>query len=112
MWQRLKDYRTEILREKVEWEEERAMLMSKFRGSFDNKGLVSLDVGGSHRIKTNLDLLTEVKGSLLEMMFSGKLELHKNEKGNVFLDRDGETFLTLVNYLRNRREIPAFDSIR
>jgi hypothetical protein len=75
-------------------------------------GLISLDVGGSHRIKTNLDLLQEVKGSLLAKLFSGQHELHRNEKGNVFLDRDGETFLTLVNYLRNRKAAPKFDSVR
>jgi hypothetical protein len=58
-------------------------------------------------------LLTEVKGSMLAKMFSGRHDVPKNEKGNVFLDRDGETFLTLVNYLRNyRRAVPKLDSVK
>lgn len=72
-----------------------------------------MDVGGTHRITTNLDLLTEVKESMLAKMFSGRHDVPKNEKGNVFLDRDGETFLTLVNYLRNyRRALPKLDTLK
>ena len=81
--------------------------------TFSKNKLVNLDVGGTHRITTNLDLLTVIKGSLLAKMFSGRNDIPKNDKGNIFLDRDGETFLTLVNYLRNhRRAIPKFDSIK
>ena len=109
---KVKAYRANILIEKVEWERDRDLLFSKFKSTFSKNGLVSLDVGGSHRIKTNLDLLTEVKGSLLAKMFSGRHEIPINEKGNVFIDRDGETFLTLVNYLRNRKSIPKFDSVQ
>ena len=43
-------------------------------------------------------------------MFSGKHE-HKIIDSKVFLDRDGPTFKTLVNYLRNEQELlPEFDS--
>lgn len=50
---------------------------------------------------------------MLAKMFSGRHDVPKNEKGNVFLDRDGETFLTLVNYLRNyRRAVPKLDSVK
>jgi hypothetical protein len=34
-------------------------------------------------------------------------------EGNVFLDRDGATFMALLNYLRNQREeMPVFDTAR
>jgi len=41
-------------------------------------------------------------------MFSGrhKLSIHN---GRVFLDRDGDTFCQVINYLRNGK-IPIFDS--
>lgn len=111
---RIRGFRETILAEKVEWERERAVLEQELKGSFANKNrLISLDVGGTHRITTNLDLLTAVKGSLLSKMFSGRHDVPKNAKGNVFLDRDGETFLTLVNYLRNyRRALPKLDSVK
>ena len=43
-------------------------------------------------------------------MFTGMHELKKVED-SVFLDRDGKTFQTLVNYLRNNRRVyPEFDN--
>ena len=111
---KLKEFRQSILSEKVEWENEREKFEDVLQGTFAPANrLISLDVGGTHRITTNLDLLIEVKGSLLAKMFSGRHDVPKNEKGNVFLDRDGETFLTLINYLRNyRRALPKLDSIK
>ena len=45
-------------------------------------------------------------------MFSGKYKLVTNEEGNIFLDRNGSTFICLVNYLRNNREeIPSFETL-
>ena len=50
-------------------------------------------------------------GSTLEKMFSGMHELTKVDEGSIFLDRDGRTFQTLINFLRNdRRVYPEFDS--
>ena len=44
-------------------------------------------------------------------MFSNKDLLQKNSDGDIFLDRDGKTFLNMINYLRNdRQEMPKFDS--
>ena len=57
------------------------------------------------------DVLCSVKGSLLHKMFSGKHELKKDKSGKVYIDRDGNTFLLLVNYLRNeRKSIPMFET--
>lgn len=39
-------------------------------------------------------------------MFSGRHELPK-QKGNLFIDRDGEAFVNMVNFLRNGK-IPLF----
>lgn len=112
-YSKVKHFRETILEEKVAWEQEQIMFEQELQGTFGPNRLVSLDVGGTHRITTNLDLLTAVEGSMLAKMFSGRHDVPKNEKGNVFLDRDGETFLTLVNYLRNyRRALPKLDSLK
>jgi hypothetical protein len=53
--------------------------------------VVSLNVGGTHHMMTERDVLTHVHGSKLEKMFSGLHHLKKIES-EVFLDRDGRTF--------------------
>lgn len=66
--------------------------------------VISLNVGGTKNIMTERDVLCQVKGSKLEMYFSGVEEVKKiNEE--CFLDRDGDTFLHMINYLRNNREL-------
>ena len=78
---------------------------------FDDNA-IWLDVGGTHHIKTGLDILTSVEGSLLKQMFSGRHELKRDHHGKIFVDRDGETFLALINYLRNdRKDVPVFENI-
>ena len=70
--------------------------------------VIALNVGGTHHLMTERDVLTSVPGSLLYKMFSG---MHECKKINdeVFLDRDGKTFLNLVNYLRNEMQVfPEF----
>jgi hypothetical protein len=70
--------------------------------------VVSLNVGGTHHLKTERDVLRLCKGSTLEKMFNGMHEL-KTIDESVFLDRDGRTFQYLVNYLRNDRTVfPEF----
>lgn len=107
---KLTQYREEILNEKIEWEKEREFIRQKMYGTFLNSTL-SLDIGGTHLIKTNQELLCSVDGTLLQKMFSGAHDIPVNENGHVFLDRDGATFLSLINYLRNnRKDFPKFDS--
>ena len=44
-------------------------------------------------------------------MFAGRHELRKDNHGRIFVDRDGESFLGLINYLRNgRRDVPLFEN--
>jgi hypothetical protein len=70
--------------------------------------VVALNVGGTHHMMTERDVLRLIPGSTLDKMFNGLHEL-KNIDSEVFLDRDGRTFQHLVNYLRNKREVlPEF----
>ena len=62
--------------------------------------LVKLDVGGKS-IKTTQRVLTMVKNSLLHLMFEDLSKLDYKPDGSVFLDRDGDIFLLVINYLRN-----------
>ena len=71
---------------------------------------VKLEVGGKP-MTVSLETLQTVEGSTLGKMFSGKHEVKKNNKGEIVLDRDFDTFNLMINYLRNNRaEYPAFES--
>ena len=70
-YSKLREFRETILQEKLDWEHDKQKLESLFYATYKPGTLVSLDVGGTHRIKTTLELLTTPKGSLLEKMFSG-----------------------------------------
>ena len=72
--------------------------------------VVDLNIGGTHMMMASVDVLTSDKGSDLEKLFSGQHE-HKIVDGKVFLDRDGETFKSIINYLRNGRDmLPEFEN--
>jgi hypothetical protein len=60
--------------------------------------IVEINAGGTHQIFTTLDVLRSDPGSYLEKMFSGQCEFYDRK---IFIDRDGEAFTALINYLRN-----------
>eukprot|EP00656_Telonema_subtile_P004168 TRINITY_DN11894_c0_g1_i1.p1 TRINITY_DN11894_c0_g1~~TRINITY_DN11894_c0_g1_i1.p1 ORF type:complete len:304 (+),score=94.88 TRINITY_DN11894_c0_g1_i1:117-1028(+) len=61
---------------------------------------IKLDVGGC-RYATSLSTLTSQPESLLWSMFSGRFKLEKDDDGCYFLDRDGQLFGVLLNWLRD-----------
>ena len=70
--------------------------------------VVTLNVGGTVHLQTEKEVLCLVEGSVLQKLFSDMHELKKIDE-EVFLDRDGETFKHVVNFLRNdRRVFPEF----
>ena len=94
-----------IQAERDKWEKEKEEIRAMI--NLDSE-VVSLNVGGTHHLKTERDVLRLCKGSTLEKMFNGMHELKKIDDA-VFLDRDGRTFQYLVNYLRNDRTVfPEF----
>lgn len=105
MQKKLEEKKALIVEERKIWEKERHEIMDLVKMDSD---VVALNVGGTHHMMTERDVLTHVKGSTLEKMFNGMHDLKKiNEE--VFLDRDGRTFQHLVNYLRNNRDVfPEF----
>jgi hypothetical protein len=98
---KLNEKNDQILVERMAWETDKDEIKAMINSGGD---VIALNVGGTHHLMTEREVLTLCKGSLLEKMFSGMHEL-KTINEEVFLDRDGQTFLHLVNYLRNDREV-------
>jgi hypothetical protein len=82
--------------EKTAWEQERAQLAhtQKF------EGIIKLNVGGK-KFATSLATLRRCPDTMIGAMFSGRHELHKDDEGNVFIDRDGTYFEEILNFLRS-----------
>lgn len=79
--------------------------------------IVNLNVGGTHRFTTTRKILCQCKESRLSELFEDPeqiMQLMEGEKDNgVFIDRDGSTFINLVNYLRSdRKEVPIFENTK
>jgi len=71
-------------------------------GALDKfKGRVKLNVGGVKYETTLTTLTADGDESMLGSMFSGRHELHTNEDGEVFIDRDGKHFGHILNVLRD-----------
>ena len=86
-----------MLAEKDQWLKDKA----KMDSVSNPKGqVVDLNIGGSHQMTCSIDVLKSDKGSDLEKLFSGDFK-HKVIDGKVFLDRDGDTFKQVLNFLRN-----------
>ena len=104
---KLKTKLEKIKQERENWEHEKRLISHKNQFYSD---ILSLNVGGTHKIMVSQKVISSVPGSSLQKMFSGMHDLKKVDE-SIFLDRDGNTFQTLVNFLRNDRKIyPEFDN--
>eukprot|EP00826_Nyctotherus_ovalis_P033788 TRINITY_DN2753_c0_g1_i12.p1 TRINITY_DN2753_c0_g1~~TRINITY_DN2753_c0_g1_i12.p1 ORF type:complete len:440 (+),score=110.94 TRINITY_DN2753_c0_g1_i12:160-1479(+) len=81
--------------EREKWEENRRKAAKLF-----GQDVIELNVGGTHKLVTTKATLCKAQGSTLAAMFNGKHKL-KLHKGQVFIDRDGDTFSKVLSYLRN-----------
>ena len=61
--------------------------------------MIQLNVGG-WKFATTLTSLRAEKGSVLEKMFSENFTLSRDSDGAVFIDRSGEHFNYILDYLR------------
>ncbi|XP_077868645.1 uncharacterized protein LOC144359381 [Saccoglossus kowalevskii] len=64
--------------------------------------IVNLNVGGKV-YTTSRSTLTRFPDSMLSAMFRGELSTKTDRHGNVFIDRDGELFRFVLNFLRNSK---------
>ena len=84
--------------ERAEFEKTRATVESELNKF--TSGRVKVNVGGT-RYETTLSTLQKYPDSMLGTMFSGRHELHVDDDGHVFIDRDGKYFGDVLNYLRD-----------
>ena len=68
--------------------------------NIDNSDILTLNLGGEKSIKVSRTVLTKVKGSTLEAMFSGRHKLTQVD-GEYYIDRDADLFCMVVSFLRN-----------
>jgi hypothetical protein len=87
----------EVQKEKEEWNDEKELIskLQKF-----NSSTIKLDVGGIH-YTTTLTTLQRFPESMIGAMFSGRHPLTLDEQGYYFIDRDGQYFRYILNYLRD-----------
>lgn len=96
------------LRERVIRDTQRAglaELAEGLRSKQTNK--IRLQVG-DHVFTTSQETLSRVEGSMLQVMFSGRHAVKTEEDGSVFIDRDGQHFQLILNYLRDGK-LPSMD---
>lgn len=64
------------------------------------KGRVKLNVGGHKYETTRSTLAQHAPEGMLAIMFSGRHAVDSDERGYVFIDRDGTHFGTILNFMR------------
>ncbi|UJR29735.1 hypothetical protein I4U23_017283 [Adineta vaga] len=71
-------------------------------------GKVSFDVGG-RTFSTSVQTLTKEKDTVFTAMISKQGEIEKDDQGRFFIDRDGDLFAEILNYLRNPTNYTLLD---
>jgi len=65
--------------------------------------IINLDIGGTHKITTTKKTLCKKETSGLAAMFSNPDKYLPKHNGNFFVDRDGDIFVKVIEYLRNNK---------
>jgi len=65
-----------------------------------NQGALALNVGGASFL-VSLATIQQYPASMLATLIDGTLELHKDDKGSVVIDRDPHAFMLLTRALRS-----------
>eukprot|EP00123_Amoebidium_parasiticum_P020999 comp59904_c0_seq1/m.47862 comp59904_c0_seq1/g.47862 ORF comp59904_c0_seq1/g.47862 comp59904_c0_seq1/m.47862 type:complete len:467 (-) comp59904_c0_seq1:45-1445(-) len=71
--------------------------------TLDPNDSIKLDVGGV-KYRSTRSTLTNIRGTMLEAMFSGRHPVNEDEDGHVYLDADGQMFSYILSYLRHRQD--------
>jgi hypothetical protein len=93
------DYKTQEL---TKIEKEKLLIKDKFKlaQGCSESDIIDIDVGGTHFPSTTRSTLIKYKNSALAQLFSGNYTLTQ-KGGKVFIDREGEPFVNVINYLRS-----------
>ena len=85
--------------EKLDKEKNELKYLFKFYNGASENDILELNIGGTHEITTTRATLTKYKNSALAVFFSGMSPIPM-AGDKYFIDRDGEQFVNLVNFLR------------
>ena len=85
--------------EKLELKKKELKNLFQLKNNKKENDILDLNIGGTHQITTSRNTLIKYKNSALATLFSGEKELPKYN-GKIFIDRDGESFINLINFLR------------
>jgi len=85
--------------EKLEKEKNELKHLFKLYNGVSENDILELNIGGTHEITTTRATLTKYKNSALAVFFSGQSP-PPMLGDKIFIDRDGEQFINLVNFLR------------
>jgi len=72
--------------------------------------IITLNVGGKE-YQTTKETLCKDPESMLSVMFSGSHSLLKDSQNRYFIDRDGELFSYILNYLRNQELLVPLENL-
>lgn len=67
---------------------------------------VTLNVGGVV-YKTTVETLAKYPRSYFQVLFNGQFDIQKNRKGEILIDRPGEIFIEILNFLRTGHKLCA-----
>jgi hypothetical protein len=87
----------EVAKEKADLHREIAA-MHKHKEA--QEGRVVLDIGG-YRYTTSVQTLRRIPHTFFDAYFSGRYAMDRCEDGSIFIDRDGEHFGQVLEYLRD-----------
>jgi hypothetical protein len=95
----LEEKRAAVDRDRAEWDDEKARMRAAAPPPDD---VVKLNVGGAP-FKTSRSVLTKVEDSMLGRMFGRCDAMLQSDPddGSIFIDRDGERFRLILDFLRD-----------
>lgn len=96
-YSKLKIEKNNFLKDKIMLEE----LNKNIKILHDKDEIVNLNIGGVI-YTTKLSTLIGEKFSYFSKIFSNKDKIEKDKNGNYFIDRDGESFRYILNWLRDK----------
>ena len=103
MFKQIEKERKQLDHDKAMWKKEQEEVSQKIA---NQDQIIELNVGGVTKgFTVRRSVLCQVPGSALEAMFSGRHQLAKID-GKVFVDRNPDTFIHVVDYLRNGMQMP------
>lgn len=108
----LEKVRDELMKDKSAWDKAKEQLN---RASRPDTELAKFNIGGTHEAQVMIATLNNEKDSFLGKMFMSGDQYKPlvQEDGRIFIDRDGESFMHIINYLRDgKKTLPEFRGMR